>query len=377
MEFQIIKTIKKNRICTISLIKLNGIEYIFKIYNAPCKHFFVEMNILASSTHKNIIQMIGLLPFEKSTGILLSKEDISLTDLLEKEKLNDLEKIDILLQIAHGIKYLHKNKILHLDLKSDNIMLTKNQKNNRYDIKIIDFNSAEYISNDNIYLPESPCTITHRPPPFDGDYVNDKFDIWSFGMIIYEIYSNIPIYLNKYIKNMTEDGMINFIVSPKFIKELDKHVPTSLRSCLGLFSINRPNIDEVIKELFIIKDEICNKVNLTINFIYDSSVDLKFQKMIVYEKNEIGYQHYNKFLKHISKSIKWNYSFQTINATMDLLDRTQVSSLDDISNIILICHIIPIENRMIHIGNIKEWTPSLNQIIRCSRGILYQHKSFN
>ena len=85
-------------------------------------------------------------------------------------------------QIILGIRYLRANKIVHRDLKPKNILLTSD-----HTVKIADFTFARHISQQE----ELMATICGTPlfmaaEVLCGEPYNDKSDIWSLGVILYE-----------------------------------------------------------------------------------------------------------------------------------------------------------------------------------------------
>ena len=90
-------------------------------------------------------------------------------------------------QIAMGLQYLHKNRILHRDLKTQNIFLTKSNL-----IKIGDLGIAKVLDTNtmNETLPASTVIGTPyymSPEIFQNVPYNEKSDMWSFGCCLYEL----------------------------------------------------------------------------------------------------------------------------------------------------------------------------------------------
>ena len=106
-------------------------------------------------------------------------------------------------QIISAIKYLHDNKILHRDLKLDNILVcfdneeARKQKNMlKATIKIIDFGFARYLKNEELAISVLGSPINMEPGILKKlnkiDYGNEfgydeKADIWSLGTLTYEM----------------------------------------------------------------------------------------------------------------------------------------------------------------------------------------------
>jgi eukaryotic-like serine/threonine-protein kinase len=142
------------------------------------------------------------------TFLILELMDGSLSDLLwgdKKKSLNDNEKIKILLDIANGISYLHRNNILHRDLKSLNVLY---KYENDYIAKLCDLGLA-------IKKPESDISKNVLSDKFIGSLLwlpneclkrvnNNNFskmsDIYSFGIVMYEVIDQkMPFSNNKEI----------------------------------------------------------------------------------------------------------------------------------------------------------------------------------
>lgn len=233
-----------------SIVKIINDKYVAKFYGIKSKSILTEIKIMTELAHPNIISG-RLFPTndEYFIGILMPKLNYSLDDLLINKQINELTKINYLKQIIHGLSYLHQNRIVHLDLKLDNIMIDNNNS-----IKIIDFGMSEFLFEDILLTSELKCTATHRPPEGFGYVINFSFDIWSFGIIVYEMIYGKPIYYNPIIPQYMNDKsydekMYKFILSNEFQKEIVGFIPDKLKSCLSLDSKKRPNIDEIDKIL--------------------------------------------------------------------------------------------------------------------------------
>ena len=163
-----------------------------KIINLPKKekdNSFNEVRLLASLRHKNIIGYKEAFYDEKSSTLNIVMEYADDGDLSSKIKymlkkhLQFEEKSiwSILIQILEGIDYLHKSKIIHRDLKSANIFLTK-----KGIVKIGDLN-VSIIAKKNLAVTQTGTPYYAAPEVWENESYNNKCDIWSIGCIIYEM----------------------------------------------------------------------------------------------------------------------------------------------------------------------------------------------
>lgn len=117
-------------------------------------------------------------------------------------------------QLANGLKYLDKYNILHRDIKPKNILLTNKKKV----LKIADFGFAKKQSK-NIKLHETICgsPLYMAPEIMENNKYNNQTDLWSIGMILYEmLYGFHPYESCKNIRqllSMIDHGIIE--IPPK------------------------------------------------------------------------------------------------------------------------------------------------------------------
>ena len=143
-----------------------------------------EIKILTTLDHPNILKAFEV--FEDETNYYIVMERPTKGDLFNyicsKGRLSMDEASFIYYQIVNAIQYLHKNKIVHRDMKPENIMLT-----NDMIVKIGDFGLSKFFKSTEIKLQTncgSPCYSA--PEVLRGNkYKPLPVDIWGIGIILY------------------------------------------------------------------------------------------------------------------------------------------------------------------------------------------------
>ncbi|KAH3759320.1 Serine/threonine-protein kinase CTR1 [Pelomyxa schiedti] len=162
------------------------------------KALLAEIAVMHSLDHPNIVKYLGH-DLSKPKEIRLYMEYY--TDTLSGVIKQHFTKHQLLpprqiaqwgFQIAKGLKYLHSltPPIIHRDLKSENVFVTRDPQNQVQFLKIGDFDTAKVIEAAKLAYTKNTGTLGYMAPevvnPSEKGY-SDKADIWSFGMVLYEL----------------------------------------------------------------------------------------------------------------------------------------------------------------------------------------------
>ena len=155
----------------------------------------------------------------------------------------------IILDIAKGLKVMHENGVMHRDIKSSNIFMTHlEEKDGERVAKIGDFGCSIFIQ-DNTY--DSIGTILYAAPEIlkNLEY-NEKCDLWSLGVTLYELYFGLLPYGPSC--NMNMNVIMDNIYADKFLLKKTKFpsLDILLHRLLKREQNERCSYDEFFKIVF-------------------------------------------------------------------------------------------------------------------------------
>ena len=212
------------------------------ITEALMEEFNNEIEKLFILRHPYIVQLYGITDREKSQKLAVITELApkgSLFDYLHKnpKTKNNLSldfKNKITKQLICTMAYIHSRGYVHRDLKTQNILLDKN-----LDMKMCDFGLTKLKSELNSgsgQFAGTPCYMA--PELFDRKFYDDKVDVFAFGTVIWEIYTQKIPYANcdaMEIKQKVTKGEELYCSSivPKQIANLIQKCRAQVRHCLA------------------------------------------------------------------------------------------------------------------------------------------------
>ena len=220
----------------INFININEI----KIFEENYKN---EIEIVKNIKNKYIIELKDYFidKIHQSYCIVMELCDCDLRDILDKYKpnglpINIIEKIFI--QLNEALKIMQKKKYYHKNLKPENILIKYTDKNKtNFDIKLTDFglSSNEMYSNFEFHTNVGTFKI-YKAPEVDDFKFNNKIDLWSLGIILYELYTNKYIFqsenpikrINNRVKGRiekeTDNEMINKLIRKLIQVDINKRI---------------------------------------------------------------------------------------------------------------------------------------------------------
>ncbi|MCK4835871.1 MAG: protein kinase, partial [Candidatus Aminicenantes bacterium] len=196
--------------------------------DAPRERFFREAQAAAALNHPNIVHIYEINEHEDQTYIAMEYvEGSTLKDKIASGPLPLADILEISTQICEGLQKAHEAGIVHRDIKPQNIIIDKEGR-----VKILDFGLAKLRVGANGYSPSitkigtTMGTINYMSPEQSlGKEVDLRTDIWSMGVILYEMITGKLPFKGEY-----EQAVIYSIINeePEPVLTLRSGIPAEL-----------------------------------------------------------------------------------------------------------------------------------------------------
>ncbi|XP_022640398.1 serine/threonine-protein kinase TIO isoform X2 [Vigna radiata var. radiata] len=154
-----------------------------------------EIEILRKLKHENIIQMLDSFESPQEFCVVTEFAQGELFEILEDDKcLPEGQVQAIAKQLVKALHYLHSNRIIHRDMKPQNILIGAGSV-----VKLCDFGFARAMSTNTVVLRSIKGTPLYMAPELVREQpYNHTVDLWSLGVILYELFvGQPPFYTNS------------------------------------------------------------------------------------------------------------------------------------------------------------------------------------
>ncbi|KAL2612981.1 hypothetical protein R1flu_024673 [Riccia fluitans] len=152
------------------------------------RQFIQEVSLLSRLHHRNIVEFVGAMRCPPAFIVIMEYlPGGSLRAFLNKNQGKGLslkQVLDLAVDIAEGMNYLHSQGVLHLDLKSYNLVLSEDLH-----VKITDFGVARLQSECESMTPDSGTFRWMAPEMIRNKCFSTKTDVYGFGIVLWELFT--------------------------------------------------------------------------------------------------------------------------------------------------------------------------------------------
>ena len=212
--------------------------------------FIQEAKAASSLDHPNIctIHEIDQTEDNQLFVVMTCYEGQTLKEKIQSGPLNIEEAINIAIRISQGLSKAHEQGITHRDIKPSNIFLT-----NEGDVKIIDFGLAKLTGRTSITKEGTTLgTVNYMSPEqAKGSKVDHRTDIWSLGVVLYEILTGQRPFQADY-----DQAVLYSIINqePEPVSQIRNDVPVELDLIIQKAMAKNPDerysrMDEMLNDL--------------------------------------------------------------------------------------------------------------------------------
>lgn len=195
---------------------------------ATRQRFENEVLLARDIRHRNVCEAYDFHRTSTSAFVTMEYvEGVTLRERLEHgPRLDVSEALRIAAQICDGLSELHKHRVVHRDLKPENVVIQPNGN-----VKLADFGLARRVDPDATVTVAAGTPAYMAPEQMAGQYVDNRTDIYAFGVLLVELFSGKPCPAHRDRSD--------------WLRDVPKELHGIVTSCLHPEMVRRPHIADI------------------------------------------------------------------------------------------------------------------------------------
>lgn len=225
------RDLKLNRYVAVKVLKPE-----FSADESFVKKFRVEAQSAAGLSHPNIVNVYDVGEEDGIHFIVMELvQGITLKHYIERKgKLDIREVLNISVQIASGMGAAHANRIIHRDIKPQNVIMSRDGK-----VKVTDFGIAKAADSTTVTTNAAGSVHYISPEQARGGYSDEKSDIYSLGITMYEMVTGRVPYDGENNVSVALQHIQGNMVPPR---QLNPDIPRSVERIILKCTMKKPDL---------------------------------------------------------------------------------------------------------------------------------------
>lgn len=220
-----------------------------------------ELRILEVLKHQNISKLEGSVNKDGVVIICSELMDGDLRSLVERDEMTLFDRVDVALQLARGLAFMHEKGFVHQDIKLDNVLFRGRDmplpNGSRYDVQLCDFGLSRCARGPFTNSTRLGTPVYMPPEVLRGNMTLTKsVDVYSFALAVWEMFTGETAYsaYNRF-SALKQDVVMNG-VRPEMPDSIPARLQDLIRSCWHSDPACRPHFHSVVSELSAISSEV-------------------------------------------------------------------------------------------------------------------------
>lgn len=237
------------------------------------RRFKNESKAIAVLSHPNIVKVYDVSYGDRLQYIVMEYvEGITLKEYIQQQgRLSHREAVFFVMQILRALQHAHDKGIVHRDIKPQNVMLLENGA-----IKVTDFGIARFITSETRTMTDSAIGSVHyiSPEQARGDIIDDKADIYSVGVMLYEMLTGkLPFESD----NTVSVALMQLQQEPVKPREINSEIPIGLEQIvLKAMQKNVHDRYQSAAEMLLDLEEFKRNPSIKFDYTYDNTEPTKY-----------------------------------------------------------------------------------------------------
>lgn len=214
--------------------------------------FLREASVMTTLRHRNLVVLTGI-SFKDKEIIIITEfcSKGSLVNYLRsrgRAVIKQEEQLSFARDVCAGMQYLECKKLVHRDLAARNVLLTEDSRSQYLLAKVSDFGLAKDVVEQKIDNEKFPVKWT-APEAIQEKKFSTKSDVWSFGILLWEIFS---FGRNPYPRISSNDVLQKVLSGYRMSKpeQCPTNVYDVMLACWNLSPDRRPSFEHLVSMLY-------------------------------------------------------------------------------------------------------------------------------